>query len=53
VAQSSLSRGSPLPFLILIACASAGAHDTNVIIAPELGRSKARSAYDAIQQIRA
>ena len=40
------------PFPILIACASAGAHDANVITAPELGRSKARSAYDAIQQIR-
>ena len=40
------------PFPILIACASAGAHDANVITAPELSRSKARSAYDAIQQIR-
>jgi hypothetical protein len=40
---------SPLP--ILIACA-AGAHDANVITAPELSRSKARNAYDAIRQIR-
>ncbi|HJR34805.1 MAG TPA: hypothetical protein VJ817_07655 [Gemmatimonadales bacterium] len=40
------------PFPILIACASAGAHDANVITAPELSRSKARNAYDAIQQIR-
>ena len=41
---------SPVP--ILIACASAGGHDANVITAPELSRSKARNAYDAIQQIR-
>ena len=41
---------SPLP--ILIACASAGARDANVITAPELSRSKARNAYDAIRQIR-
>lgn len=41
---------SPLP--ILVACASAGAHDANVITAPELSRSKARNAYDAIRQIR-
>jgi len=40
------------PFPILIACASAGAHHANVITAPELSRSKARNAYDAIQQIR-
>ena len=40
------------PFPILIACASAGAHEANVITAPELSRSKARNAYDAIQQIR-
>jgi hypothetical protein len=40
------------PFPILIACASAGAHDANVITAPELSRSKARTAYDAIHQIR-
>jgi hypothetical protein len=40
------------PFPILIACASAGARDANVITAPELGRSKARNAYDAIRQIR-
>jgi hypothetical protein len=40
------------PFPILIACASAGAHDANVITAPELSRSKAPNAYDAIQQIR-
>ena len=37
------------PFPILIACASAGARDANVITAPELSRSKARNAYDAIQ----
>jgi hypothetical protein len=40
------------PFPILIACASAGAHDANVITAPELSRSKARNAYEAIHQIR-
>jgi hypothetical protein len=44
--------GVLFPFPILIACASAGAHDANVITAPELSRSKARNAYDAIQQIR-
>jgi hypothetical protein len=41
---------SPVP--ILIACASAGGHDANVITAPELSRSQARNAYDAIHQIR-
>ncbi len=41
---------SPLP--ILVACASAGAPDASVITALELGRSKARNAYDAISQIR-
>ena len=41
---------SPVP--ILLACASAGAQDANVITAPELSRSKARNAYDAISQIR-
>src|SRR3954464_11271930 len=40
---------SPLP--ILIACASTGAA-TNVITAPELSRSKAENAYDAIRQSR-
>jgi hypothetical protein len=40
------------PFPILIACASGGARDANVITSPELSRSKARNAYDAIQQIR-
>jgi hypothetical protein len=40
------------PFPILLACASAGAHDANVITTPELSRSKTRNAYDAIQQIR-
>jgi hypothetical protein len=44
--------GVLFPFPILIACASAGAHDADVITAPELSRSKARNAYDAIQQIR-
>jgi len=39
-------------FPILIACASAGARDANVITAPELSRSNARTAYDAIRQIR-
>jgi hypothetical protein len=39
---------SPLP--ILIACASGGA--ANVITAPELSRSRATNAYDAIRQIR-
>ena len=42
---------SPLP--ILIACASgATARDANVITAPELSRSRATNAYDAIRQIR-
>lgn len=41
---------SPLP--ILIACASGGAHDANVITAPELARSKASNTYDAIRQTR-
>ena len=41
---------SPVP--ILIACASAGTSDANVITAPELSRSKAPNAYDAIRQIR-
>lgn len=43
---------SPLP--ILIACASGGAtgRDANVITAPELSRSGAANAYDAIRQIR-
>ena len=43
---------SPLP--ILIACASGGAtaRDANVITAPELSRSRAANAYDAIRQIR-
>ena len=39
-------------FPVLIACASTGASDVNVITAPELSRSKAPNAYDAIQQIR-
>jgi hypothetical protein len=42
---------SPLP--ILIACASGGAvHDANVITAPELSRSRAANAYDAIRRVR-
>jgi hypothetical protein len=40
------------PFLILLACASAGARNANVITAPELSRSQAGNAYDAIHQIR-
>jgi hypothetical protein len=40
------------PFPILVACASAGARDANVITAPELSSSKARNAYEAIHQIR-
>ena len=40
------------PFPILLACASAGARNANVITAPELSRSKAPTAYDAIRQIR-
>jgi hypothetical protein len=38
------------PFPILIACA--GTRDANVITAPELGRSEAQNAYDAIHRIR-
>ncbi len=43
---------SPLP--ILIACASGGAtaRDPYVITAPELSRSRAANAYDAIRRIR-
>ena len=43
---------SPLP--ILLACASGGvtSGDSNVITAPELSRSRATNAYDAIRQIR-
>ena len=44
--------GALSPFPILIACASAGAHHANVITAPELSRSTAPNAYDAIRQIR-
>jgi hypothetical protein len=40
---------APLP--IMVACASGGANP-NVITAPELSRSRATSAYDAIRQIR-
>jgi hypothetical protein len=40
---------SPLP--ILIACASTGT-PVNVITGPELSRSKAQNAYDAIRQSR-
>jgi hypothetical protein len=39
---------SPLP--ILLACASGGA--ANMITGPELSRSRATNAYDAIRQIR-
>ena len=39
-------------FPILVACASTGASNANVITAPELGHSKAPNAYDAIRQIR-
>ena len=52
----SLSRlvGAISPLPILIACASGGATagDANVITAPELSRSRATNAYDAIHQIR-
>ncbi len=41
---------SPLP--ILLACASTGARDPNVITAPELSRSEAPNTYDAIRRIR-
>lgn len=44
--------GALSPFPMLIACASAGALDGNVIAAPELSRSRAPNAYDAIRQIR-
>src|SRR5262245_18131847 len=39
---------SPLP--ILLACASSGAH-ANVITAPELSRSRAANAHDAIRPL--
>jgi hypothetical protein len=43
---------SPLP--LLLACASGGAmaRDANVITAPELSRSRAANAYDAIRRVR-
>jgi hypothetical protein len=41
---------SPLP--ILLACASTGARDPNVITTPELSRSEAPNTYDAIRRIR-
>jgi hypothetical protein len=41
---------SPLP--ILLACASSGANGANVITAPELSRSRAANAYDAIRRVR-
>ena len=44
--------GALSPFPILVACASVGAGDANVITATELSSSKARNAYDAIHQIR-
>jgi len=46
--------GAPSLLPILIACASGGAtgRDANVITAPELSRSHATNAYDAIHQIR-
>jgi hypothetical protein len=51
----SLSRlvGAISPLPILIACASGGAtgRDANVITAPELSRSRATNAYDAIRRI--
>ena len=43
--------GALVPLPILVACASSGA-DANVITAPELSRSRAVNAYDAIRQIR-
>jgi hypothetical protein len=52
----SLARlvGAISPVPILIACASGGvtARDANVITAPELSRSGAANAYDAIRHIR-
>jgi len=44
--------GALSPFPILIACASAGGQNANVITAPELSRSKAQNVYDAIRMIR-
>jgi hypothetical protein len=43
---------SPLP--LLLACASMGGtgHDSNVITAPELARSRSATAYDAVRSIR-
>lgn len=46
--------GALAPLPILLACASGGAtaRDPYVITAPELSRSRAANAYDAIRQIR-
>ena len=43
---------SPLPILIACASGGVGAHDANVITAPELAGSKAANTYDAIRQTR-
>ena len=43
---------SPLPILIACASCRAAGRDANVITAPELSRSRAANAYDAIRQIR-
>jgi hypothetical protein len=45
--------GAISAFSLLTACASAGAlRDPNVITAPELTRSRAANAYDAIRRLR-
>jgi hypothetical protein len=44
--------GALAPLPILLACASGGGRDANVITAPELSHSSARNVYDAIRQIR-
>jgi len=44
--------GAIVVFPAFFACASGGARDPNVITAPELARSGAANAYDAIRRLR-
>jgi hypothetical protein len=52
VAQPSSSRGSPLPFPYPHRLRFSWRPQCHVITAPELSRSQAGNAYDAIHQIR-
>src|SRR4051794_361879 len=50
-ARPTRLAGAFSPLLILLACASGGAQ-ANMITAPELSRSRAANAYDAIRRVR-